>query len=69
MTTTWISNSGETACLAHGGSYLREAVRRNPTARVHVTPLTTWTPSTLPCDACGLRALCCESGNRRWGSL
>jgi len=54
----WVSNTGRVACWNHGGGYLLDAVKRDPQATGHATPLDAWTrlPRAmvdLPCEECG----------------
>lgn len=56
----WITNNGLVSCGQHGGRYLAAAVKADPTAEVHSTPLDHWEAITraeihaegLTCETC-----------------
>lgn len=41
-TTYWCDDNGTVYCEDHAGNYLRCAIKNNPAAREHHTPLGTW---------------------------
>lgn len=57
----YIDNNGRTACRAHGGAYLAEALRRRPTAAVVDTPLTTWVRAPVGPETAALRCERCAA--------
>ena len=54
----WVSDNGDVLCDNHAGTYLRASIQAKPKAKMHHTPLDTWTayslnrPGGLPCEVC-----------------
>jgi hypothetical protein len=56
----WVSDNGDVICAEHAGNYLRSAIKADPKALSHSTPLDNWSLyyehllGGLPCEICVL---------------